>query len=101
MAFLVHCLDGPRGAELRPRVLQEHLDYIEGCWRQIKVAGPLLDEAGNKVGSAYVYDTQDPDEARRLLQQDPYHDAGVWDRVQMHAFDPVAGTWAGGLSWKQ
>ena len=38
--------------------------------------------------------------ARRLLEADPYHRAGVWAHVTVEPFLGAAGRWVGGLAWK-
>lgn len=38
-------------------------------------------------------------DARAMLEQDPYFQAGVWSHVEIHAFSAVAGDWVGGKTW--
>ncbi|MBF2754361.1 MAG: YciI family protein [Gammaproteobacteria bacterium AqS3] len=100
MAVSVRCLDGPGSDAARQKHLQSHLDYVDSIIDEILVAGPILDEAGEKIGSLYIFATDDINRARALLGADPYFRAGFWDSVRWHPFNPVAGTWVGGAAWK-
>ena len=101
MAWLVICRDAPDSAALRRDHLRAHLAYIEKIMERISVAGPLFaDAAGAMNGSCFIYGTDDPEEARRLLRNDPYYLAGVYEHVEMRAFRPVAGDWVGGAAWE-
>ena len=102
MTWLVVCRDVEESAALRRDHLQSHLAYIEQVMDRISVAGPLVADAGDAMnGSCFIYRTDDPDEARALLHDDPYYRAGVYGRVEFLAFKPVAGVWLDGASWKK
>ncbi len=97
MVWLVICRDAPDSAALRRDHLQAHLSYVEKVMNRISVAGPLFANAtGTMNGSCFIYRTDDQEEARRLLRNDPYYLAGVYEHVEMRAFRPVAGVWVGG-----
>lgn len=102
MAWLVVCRDVEESAALRRDHLRAHLAYIEKVMDRISVAGPLVANTGDVMnGSCFIYRTDDPDEARALLRNDPYYRAGVYQRVEFSAFKPVAGVWMDGASWKK
>jgi uncharacterized protein YciI len=52
----------------------------------VKLAGPLLDEAGDMAGSLLIVEADDLARATALNTDDPYTKAGLWDRVEIKAF---------------
>lgn len=100
MGFVVYLRDGPDGAAIRDRHLAAHLEFVERHMSSILVAGPLLDDGGTRmIGSLYVLDVADREAASGFLAADPYHQAGLWDEVEIRSFRGVAGTWVGGRNW--
>jgi len=83
--------DGPRGPELRPEVRPRHLAHLEelAATGHIRFAGPLLDEAGTPRGSVIVFEAEDWLAAREVAERDPYHQEGVFERVELHATQQV------------
>jgi uncharacterized protein YciI len=80
--------------------LAEHIRYVESVWQRISVAGPLHDPADGKVvGSLYVVAAPDESEAWRLLHEDPFFRAGIWQDVRLSSLTPALGTWIGGRIW--
>jgi len=72
--------DGPRGAELRKRHRQAHLDGLQVLDRagRIRHAGPLLDEAGAPCGSVVVFEAPDLAAAKAQAAGDPYVVEGIF-----------------------
>jgi len=106
MPILVMCQDGPEGTARRKEHTQAHLAYIEKVFPLICVAGPLRQSAdameNNYIdGSCFIYDTNDMVVARKLLNNDPYARGGVYAQVAFAKFDPTAGHWIGGMTWKK
>ena len=99
-AYWCHCLDDDGAAELRQAHMGRHLAYIETILDRVLVAGPLRDTTGRIIGSCLVYDAEDFSEAERLLRDDPYHQAGVWQQVEIREITLAAGAWVGGAAWK-
>lgn len=100
MPYMAWCQDRADSAPARQRMLGAHLAYVEKHLDSILVAGPLKNRQGEMAGSAYIYDTEHEEAARRLLEQDPYYHAGIWASTELLYFQTAAGTWYGGLSWK-
>jgi len=73
--------DGPKGPELRKQHRAAHLAGLEdlGAVGKLAHAGPLLDEAGNPVGSLVVFEAADLAEAQRRAAEDPYVTEGVFE----------------------
>ena len=94
MAFIALCSDDPGRAEARQAELQAHLDYMAGIADKVLIAGPLnLTGSENFNGSVFVYAVDTEDEARELLEHDPYFRAGLYNRVEYAAFTPARGGW--------
>ncbi|MFN3945121.1 MAG: YciI family protein [Allosphingosinicella sp.] len=98
-AFAAWCRDAPGSGVPRRERLAAHLAYVETIMDRILLAGPLKDASGAVIGSLLVYDAATAEEARALLEGDPYHVAGVWAETRIETFLPVAGTLVGGRNW--
>ena len=77
--------DGPRGAQLRPAHRPAHLDGLRplDAAGRIRHAGPLLDAAGQPIGSLVVFEAASLAEAQALAARDPYVVHGVFERHQV------------------
>lgn len=97
---LVFARDVADSAPRRAAANAEHMAYIDSIVERILVAGPKYDSEGLRiVGSVYVLAVQDEDEARALVEADPFHAAGVWASVEYFPFLPAAGDWIQGVIW--
>lgn len=97
--FAFVCRDADGSAEIRQRLIADHLAHVESAMEQIAVAGPLKDGDAT-VGSLMVIKAESEAEARAAFESDPYFAAGVWADVQVDHFLAVAGEWVGGAAWK-
>ncbi|MCC5867220.1 MAG: YciI family protein [Gammaproteobacteria bacterium] len=94
--------DTPQAGPLRQQHLQAHLAHIEqvlATGDALKLAGPLKDGHGEVIGSLLVVDLPSEADARRFMEADPYHAAGVWGNIRIEVFSPAAGSWVGGRNW--
>jgi len=97
---ICHDLESGAATELRESYLQAHLAYIETILDQLLVAGPVGgDTNADFFASVFVYDTDDPATAERLLHGDPYYRCGLYGEVRLERFTPAAGQWLGGKGW--
>ena len=103
MLFHFYCLDNPENAsKYRVAKLQQHLDWVTRNMDKIRVAGPLKATDGNKIiGSIYVIEADNEQDAQQLLAQDPYHLSSIWQSVTCSEFNDYAGTWVGGKNWPE
>jgi uncharacterized protein len=83
--FAMYCLDGEKGAELRPQVRENHLAHLRSSG-MVRLAGPMLDEAGKPVGSLLVVEAEGIDAARSFAATDPYAKAGVFASVEIRPY---------------
>lgn len=81
MPYAVICTDhaGDTSQHLRASTLQAHLDYIAGIATQVLVAGPMTIEGSTSYNaSLFIYDVATEADARALLENDPYYQAGIY-----------------------
>jgi hypothetical protein len=96
----IFCHDKPDSMAARKAAAQEHLRYIDSVLDRIAVAGPLFsDDGARMIGSVYVFKTASLEEARALLERDPYFRAAFWERIEFRPFLPAAGEFVGGTVW--
>ena len=89
--YVLVCNDKPESLELRLANREAHLAYARGFADRLKVAGPLLDEAGNMAGSLLILEADSLEEARGFNLGDPYQKAGLFASVQVTAFKASIG----------
>lgn len=90
MLFAVIC-DDKRGAiEVRKANRDAHLDYIRSSG-VVAQAGPLLDAEGLMCGSLLILDVADATVAEAWAEGDPYARAGLFERVEVRAWNRVIG----------
>ena len=82
--FVLHCLDKADSLDLRMATRERHLAYIQTRLADIKIAGPMLDEAGGMAGSMFILDVADRAAAEAFSAQDPYTQAGLWRQVELN-----------------
>ena len=90
--YVLVCNDKPDGLELRLANREAHLAYARGFADRLKVAGPLLDEAGNMAGSLLILEADSLEDARGFNLGDPYQKAGLFASVQVTAFKASIGS---------
>ena len=81
--FMLACFDKADSLALRMATREAHLAYMAGKRDEVKLAGPLLDEAGDMAGSLLIVEVADLAAAKALNAGDPYTKAGLWDRVEV------------------
>jgi uncharacterized protein YciI len=87
--FAIHCIDKPMQQALRASTRPAHLAYLEQRLAQVVVAGPLLDEAGEPIGSMLLMDFPDYRSAVAFAADDPYAKAGLFASVAVTAWRQV------------
>ncbi|PZQ56000.1 MAG: hypothetical protein DI570_21415 [Phenylobacterium zucineum] len=89
--FAVHCLDKADALQVRLGAREAHLAYVRERLDQVKLAGPLLDDAGEMAGSLLILDVADKAAAEAFNAGDPYTLAGLWQRVDVKSFKASIG----------
>lgn len=64
-------------AEAREQHRGEHVAYRKGLGEVMRLAGPILDDAGTAIGSLVILEAENRAAAEQLAMQDPYIAAGV------------------------
>jgi uncharacterized protein YciI len=93
--FVITAFDRPGALALRLQVRPAHLDYLYGKTAQIKVAGPLLDENDQPIGSLLIIEADDRAGAEAFAAGDPYSREGVFERVEIRPWRAALGSWRG------
>jgi hypothetical protein len=89
MQFVLQCFDKPKSLELRMATRPSHLDYVDRSGMKILIAGPMLSDAGEPVGSLFLLEADDVAAVRRFSDADPYTRAGLFERVEIRGFRTV------------
>jgi len=100
----VYCRDKPGAdiARIRQEVLAEHLAHIEKIIDDLLLAGPLFSADGKSVtGSLLIYKAKSRQEARAMLESDPYFKADIWQEITFDVLYGAAGDAVGGLAFKE
>lgn len=84
--FVLTCLDKPGALDLRLSVRPDHVAYLEAHRDIMRVAGPLLDDEGNPMGSVLLLEADDKAAAMAFAAQDPYAKAGLFESVTLRAW---------------
>jgi uncharacterized protein YciI len=93
------CKDGPDGTRLRQEHLAAHLAWVEPQWRRYAMAGPIRNAQNTMIGSVFMIWGADLDEARAVVEGDPYFKAGVYGAIETLMVTPAVGVWIGGKVW--
>ncbi len=82
-AVISYISDEAKVTEVRP----EHRKYLTGLQEQGKLAmaGPFTDGSGALI----IYEAGSPEEARELIQADPFNKAGVFVRYDVKPWNQV------------
>jgi uncharacterized protein len=84
--FVLHCLDYPGTLDVRLANRAAHLDHARSLGSQLRLAGPLLDDAGSPIGSLIIIDVADRHAAEGFATNDPYAKAGLFQSVNIWPF---------------
>lgn len=86
IALIAH--DKPGALQIRKDTRDAHLDYLKSTG-VVSQAGPLLDDAGEMIGSLIVLDVADKPAAENWAANDPYAKAGLFQSVTLTAWKKV------------
>jgi uncharacterized protein YciI len=90
MLFVIHALDGDGGLAKRAVHGDAHRAHIAGAASygvKIVISGPLVkDDGETMIGSLIVIEAENREAAERFNASDPYHLAGVFEKVTISGF---------------
>jgi uncharacterized protein len=85
--FVIHCLDAPGALPRRLQHYDDHKSYLASATVRILVSGPLLSDDGETmIGSFFLIEASTRADAEAFNAADPFHRAGIWSDVRIHAF---------------
>ena len=91
MLFTVFTLDNPNAADKRKTVHGAHVEHLKNAKNYgvtITVGGPLVsDDGASSIGSLMVLEVPDRASAEKFNRADPFHQNGVWGKVEIRRFD--------------
>ncbi|WP_348762747.1 YciI family protein [Hyphomonas atlantica] len=83
--FAFHNLDNEiNGAELRAANRPAHLAWVQTLGDAVRMAGPLMSEDGQMIGSLCLIKVESLAAAKALGAEDPYAKAGVFGHTHVH-----------------
>jgi uncharacterized protein YciI len=90
MLFVVHALDKPGALDVRLAHYDAHKAFLADpspYGVRIVMSGPLTTDDGAKmIGSLFLVEAADRATVERFNGADPFHDAGIWERVTITGF---------------
>lgn len=91
MLFALIGKDKPGHLQVRLDNRPAHMAFLDGVNAEgkLKFAGPFLGEDGKPTGSLVVFDVADVAAAHALAEQDPYAKAGLFESVEIRAWNWV------------
>lgn len=90
--YVLVCHDKPNSLELRMATREAHLAYARAQSGKVKLGGPILDAKGDMAGSLLIFDTEDVADVEAFTANDPYAEAGLFDRVEILPFKTTVGS---------
>jgi len=89
--FVVTCLDHSGALEKRLANRPVHLAHLNGHPETVKLAGPLLDGAGDPCGSLLILEAESLAAARAFAESDPFNAAGVFASIEVRPMRVTVG----------
>jgi uncharacterized protein YciI len=91
MLFALNCKDKPGHLQVRLDARPSHVGFLEELNAKgvLACAGPYLDDDGKPCGSLVVIEAVDRAEAEAIATSDPYAKAGLFESVDITAWNWV------------
>ncbi len=90
MLFVIHALDKPGGLDARLANYAAHKAFLSDTSAlnvKIVMSGPLVAEDGSTmIGSLFLVEAVDLATVERFNAADPFHTAGIWERIAITGF---------------
>jgi uncharacterized protein YciI len=90
MLFVIHALDRPDALPTRLAHYEAHKAFLgdTGAFGvRIVMSGPLVaDDGVTMIGSLFLIEAENRAAAEAFNRSDPFHAAGIWQRVTIMAF---------------
>ena len=89
MTYLVTCYDKKDSLNLRLSTREKHLKYLNKFKKQIMLAGPILDENKNPIGTVLILYFDDLEQVNDFLKNDPYTQVQLFKKISILEFKKV------------
>jgi len=90
MLFVIHALDKTGAINVRLAHYDAHKAFLAGpspYGVRVVMSGPLTTEDGaTMIGSLFLVEAPNCAAAERFNEADPFHEAGIWERVTITGF---------------
>ena len=90
MLFVIHAIDRPGALQTRLAHYDAHKAFLSDTSPhgvRIVMSGPLVgDDGTTAVGSLLVVEAEDRATVQRFNEADPFHAAGIWERITITGF---------------
>ena len=84
MPYMIETWDKEGHHDLRLEVRDRHLEYLDAHEKSLLACGAKLSDDGSfAFGGLYVLDVEDRDAAEAFIRNDPFHEAGLFARVEV------------------
>lgn len=84
MPYIIETFDKPGHQPVRQAVRAAHLDFLEQHKHLLLACGAKLDDEGADLGGGlYVVALETREAAQRFIEADPFHTAGLFERVTL------------------
>ncbi len=88
MLFSFYAMDKQGGLELRKQTRAAHLDHLAAASSfnlRIVAGSPMLNDAGDMIGSLVVVDADNKADAEAFFAKDPYKLAGLFAETRLYS----------------
>jgi uncharacterized protein len=89
MLFAITHTDKPDSQALRASTREAHLAYLACVAANIRLAGPVLNDAGQPTGSLLIVEAPDRAAAEAFAVADPYTRSGLFARTTIQPYREV------------
>ncbi len=89
MAFLIKCIDKKNSLDLRLSTREKHIKYLKKIKKKLILAGPILDQKDNPIGTILILDFDKLTEVKKFLNEDPYSKVNLFKEIKITRFKKV------------
>ncbi|MEM8582131.1 MAG: YciI family protein [Pseudomonadota bacterium] len=90
MLIALIAIDKPGALDIRKANREAHVAYLKDSGL-VQQAGPFLSNTGDMCGSLIILDVEDMEAAQAFAARDPYGKAGLFESVELRAWNKVIG----------
>lgn len=84
MPYHIETWDKPQHQQRRQELRPAHLAFLAQHAAQLLACGAKLNDDGSDAGGGiYILDTEDRAQAQRFIEQDPFHQGGLFREVRL------------------